>query len=293
MWSPSEQASTNVPPTEAPVATGLDVASIASGLERRELGVWFARGQQTVSYPPHGNADCFAIEDRSFWFRHRNRCIIDLVRRFPPTGTLLDIGGGNGFVARGLLDAGIPCALLEPGVDGALAASARGVEPVICATLESAGLSACSLSAAGLFDVIEHIEDDVGVLREVWRLIKPAGALFLTVPAYQFLYSRDDEVAGHYRRYTLRSLGRALTEAGFRTAFASYIFAPLPPLVFLSRTVPSWLGLRHGDIDADSHTQRGLAGHLLDLLLDLEYAAIQTGRVLPVGGTCLCVAVKD
>jgi hypothetical protein len=49
---------------------------------------------------------CF-ITCRSFWFLHRNRCIVSLVRRFAPDGRFLDIGGGNGYVARGLVAAGI------------------------------------------------------------------------------------------------------------------------------------------------------------------------------------------
>ena len=74
----------------------LDLQSLAPGLERREPGIWFARRQGEVSYPPRGNAACLEIEDRSFWFLHRNRCIVSLVRRFAPDGPLLDIGGGNG-----------------------------------------------------------------------------------------------------------------------------------------------------------------------------------------------------
>ena len=52
-----------------------DLTAAAGGLEWREPGLWFGRGQAAVSYPAHGNAASLAIEDRSFWFRHRNRCI--------------------------------------------------------------------------------------------------------------------------------------------------------------------------------------------------------------------------
>src|SRR4051794_20651144 len=117
-----------------------DLASLAPSLERRDDGLWFARMQASVSYPAHGNAACLELEDGSFWFRHRNRCILSLVRGFPPDGPFLDIGGGNGYVAKGLAAAGIPCILVEPGLDGALAARARGIDPVICARLEDVGL---------------------------------------------------------------------------------------------------------------------------------------------------------
>jgi hypothetical protein len=112
-----------------------------------------------VSYPALDSGGCLAVEERSFWFRHRNRCIVSLGCRFPPDHVFLDIGGGNGFVPKALAAAGFACALVEPGVDGALAAHARGLDPVICARLEDLKLSAASVSAAGLFDVLEPRRD--------------------------------------------------------------------------------------------------------------------------------------
>ena len=155
-----------------------DVSVLTAGLERGADDIWFAPRRTPVSYPEHGNAACLQFEDRSFWFRHRNRCVTTLVRRFAPKGVLLDVGGGNGYVAKGLMDAGIECALLEPGLEGVLAARARGVDPVICARLEDldeVGLARGSLGAAGMFDVLEHIEDEADALRRVHRAGKRKG----------------------------------------------------------------------------------------------------------------------
>mgnify|MGYP007131759322 CR=1 FL=1 len=80
----------------------LDIVLSAQGLVRRDPGIWFAERAAPVSYPAHGNATCLAVEDTSFWFRHRNRCILEFVHRYRPDGPLLDIGGGNGFVSPGL-----------------------------------------------------------------------------------------------------------------------------------------------------------------------------------------------
>jgi len=273
----------------------LDLESLAPALEQRDPGIWFARRQAKVSYPAQGNAACLTLEDRSFWFRHRNRCIVSLVRRFPPDGAFLDIGGGNGFVAKGLADAGFACALVEPGVDGALAAHARGVNPVICAGLEDLQFSAASISAAGMFDVLEHIEEEAAALQQVHSFLRPGGRLFLTVPAYQFLFSVDDAVAGHFRRYTVSSLERSLERSGFRVEFSTYFFAPLPPIILLLRTLPSKLGLRRGadsDRDAAEHAPSGVAARLMDNLLAFELQRIEGGRSVPFGGSCLCVASK-
>ena len=115
--------------------------------------------------------------------------------------------------------------------------------------------------------MLEHIEDDAAALRQVHRLLRPGGHLFLTVPAYPALFSEDDRLAGHFRRYTSNSLTRVLAGSGFQIRFASYMFAPLPPLVFLLRTIPTRLGLRRG---ADPERQPpidapgGLAARVMD-----------------------------
>ena len=273
----------------------LDLARLAPSLECGPDGIWFARRPAPVSYPVDGNATCLQVEDHSFWFRHRNRCVVSMVRRFAPQGLFLDIGGGNGYVASGLVQAGISCALLEPGIDGALMARRRGVDPVICARLEDCGLPPNSIATAGMFDVLEHIEDEVGALRLVHALLRPGGRLFLTVPAYAFLHSADDVAAGHFRRYTLARLARAVTAAGFKMEHATYLFAPLPPLVFLRRTIPSLLRLRQG---ADAHHQTaehapgGLVGRLMDGLLDIEGRRIEAGDSVPFGTSCLAVGIR-
>jgi cyclopropane fatty-acyl-phospholipid synthase-like methyltransferase len=65
------------------------------------------------------------------------------------------------------------------------------------------------------FEVLEHLEDDVAALAE-WRPhVAPGGWIALSVPADPRRFGKADEKAGHYRRYTRESLGRALTTAGF------------------------------------------------------------------------------
>src|SRR5271170_4405432 len=143
----------------------MNVQDMAANLELGEHGIWFSKGQSNVSYPAAGNEACFEIEDHSFWFRHRNRCIATVVRGFPPAGALFDLGGGNGFVSLCLQKAGWQSVVVEPGSVGAINARKRGLENVICATLEDADFRAHSLPAAGLFDVLEHIDGDGQFLR--------------------------------------------------------------------------------------------------------------------------------
>jgi SAM-dependent methyltransferase len=274
----------------------LDIASLAPDLERRADGIWHGPTQAPVSYPASGNEACLQVEDRSCWFAHRNRCMVSLVRRFAPSDVLLDIGGGNGFVAHGLAQAGIECALLEPGLRGAQAARARGVDPVICARLEDVRWTPGSVASAGMFDVLEHIHDDEAALAHVAALLRPGGHLFVTVPAFGFLHSIDDVSAGQVRRYTTGSLGRVLRGAGCRLVYAGYMFMPLLPPLFVLRTLPSRLGLRKAVDEqqmAAEHEPTGLAALVMERLLELEAQHIEGLGVVPCGTSCVAVAVRD
>lgn len=261
-------------------------------------GIWYAPHQDVLSYPATGNEECFELEDSSFWFRHRNACIEAAVRQFPPQPgeSIFDIGGGNGFVSLGLFRAGFDVVVVEPGRIGATNAKRRGLPAVVCATSSSAGIPRASLGAIGLFDVIEHVEDDVTFLASLRSLLKPGGRLYATVPAHSMLWSAEDEAAGHFRRYTLRSLSIALERGGFRPDYATYFFRPLPLPILFFRAVPYRLGRSRVDepspLDArrDHVLRPSLATRVLSRILGAEVGAIAARRTMHVGASCLVAA---
>jgi SAM-dependent methyltransferase len=272
----------------------IDIPSIANNLEYRSDGVWYARHNTEFAYPEEGNAFCYGVEESSFWFNHRNAFIIEALQRYPPDGVLFDIGGGNGFVAKAIGEAGFETILVEPGVQGIRNAQRRGLSPLICATLEDADFSDHCLAAVGLFDVLEHTPDDVKFLSQLHKLLVPGGRLYLTVPAYQFLWSVEDVMAHHYRRYTRRHLDERLQKSGFQVDFFTYIFATLPFPIFLFRTLPSLLGWRK-PVDfsrtaTELNPESSLANRLIDAVLRMELMALRRLKRLPFGGSCLLVA---
>jgi len=249
-----------------------------------------------ISYPADGNAICFQVEDNSFWFRHRNRCIVEAVTQFPPSGHILDIGGGNGWVARALIDAGFRTVLLEPGREGAENARRhRRIPEVINATLEDAGFASASVPAAGLFDVLEHIDDDAGFLRTVADLLEPGGYVYLTVPAHNWLWSLADVDARHFRRYTTDQLRERFERAGFAVQYVTYFFEALVPPVFLLRTLPYAVGLRgrRGDPHTEHTGGSPRVSAYIERLLSREVDVIAKRRTLTTGTSCLLVARKS
>lgn len=272
----------------------IDLNLIATNLELRSDGVWYARNRSQIDYPVEGNTFCYQLEEDSFWFNHRNTFILEALKRLPPNGVLFDVGGGNGFVAKAIQDFGIETILVEPGIEGVLNAQRRGIVQLICATLEDAGVREHTLPAVGMFDVLEHIENDLSFLQALKRLMQRGGRLYLTVPAYSFLWSGEDDFAQHYRRYTLQQLEKTLLKAGFRVEFASYIFMTLPLPIFLFRTIPSKLGWRKkGDLrraGAELRPGSNTANNLLDAILNIELGLLKRRKSLPFGGSCLVVA---
>ena len=109
----------------------IDFKLIANNLELVD-GNWVSTTRSDISYPDEANELCFRLEEDSFWFRHRNNCIIEMVKQFLPGGPLFDVGGGNGFVARMLEENNIEAVLVEPGEKGVANARKRGVKNIIC-----------------------------------------------------------------------------------------------------------------------------------------------------------------
>jgi SAM-dependent methyltransferase len=276
----------------------LDLSAITTGLGYSADGVWrpSVSGSETVDYPDDANAFCFQVEDDSFWFRHRNAVIVGVLKRFPPSGWVADVGGGNGVVARALEQEGFETLVLEPGPTGVANAQRRGLENLVQATFEGARFKPGVIPGVGLFDVVEHIKDDVGFLQRVHCALREGGRLYMTVPAFELLWSVEDDFVGHHHRYTLSRLRARLAQARFQIEYATYLFAPLALPVFLLRALPSRLGLRQS-VDA-AITQAELKPgsrrlvQILDGLLAMERRSVKAGWRIPLGSSCLVVARK-
>ena len=278
-------------------ASGVNVETLSDVLRLdHDTGLWRAAAVDVgrLSYPTAQNAACFRLEDASFWFTHRNRCIVTAARRFPPDGFILDVGGGNGVVAQALIAAGYETALLEPGSVGAQnAKTGRGLPTVINATIGEAAIRHGSVPNIGLFDVLEHIEDDAAFVRQLREILRPGGLLYVTVPSFNWLWSMADVDAMHYRRYSRRSFTDVLA-GGFEVLYSTYLFERLVPLSMLVRALPYLLGLARPKPEHAYEREHGVGRKwLADLfagILDHEVGAIAAGKSLVVGSSLLVVA---
>jgi SAM-dependent methyltransferase len=264
----------------------------------------FAVAASAESYDPAFFAQLFAVEDRHFWFRNRNRILGNLVcqltYRLAPGYRVLEVGCGTGNVLR-MLDRACPRGFvigMDLFAEGLQYARRRTARPLVQGDVHAAPF-AIPFDIVGLFDVLEHLPDDRQVLSDLATLLAPGGRLLLTVPAHAALWSYFDEAAHHCRRYSPADLERKLVAAGYEVEYLTQYMAILFPLVWLGRRL---MALRRQRGASRANHAALLAGQefritpvineLLMALLALEVRLIARRRRLPLGTSLLAVARK-
>jgi SAM-dependent methyltransferase len=225
----------------------------------------------------------FATEDRHWWFVGRRRLVTDLLRQVQARGRILDLGCGTGGVLQHLGVFGDAIGL-DPAPEAALYCRRRDVPMVVGSGMDLPFASA-SFDAVLALDVIEHVPDDVALLREAHRVLRPGGVLVVTVPALPWLWSAHDDVNHHYRRYTLSTLRRSFRAGGFGPRKISYYNATLLPLAIARKFISRFGG-------SDEHHLEDLPTPLnatLRGILGFEGRVIRR-RVLPLGASLIAAA---
>lgn len=138
----------------------------------------------------------------------------------------------------------------------------------------------------GLFDVLEHIANDVAALATLGRKLTAGGTLLITVPAVPWLWSSHDRIHHHYRRYTARSLERVIAAAGLRAEKVGYFNTLLFPLAAVHRGLN---GLFGAEVASDEMPARSL-NTLLSAIFRLERHWV--GRVPAPFGLSLFAVVR-
>ena len=180
------------------------------------------------------------IEREHWWFVALREFVVDAVTtRLPPGSRILDIGCSTGHVI-----AAIPDTYERTGADvssGAIEV-ARATRPDIHfveAPVQDLPFDDGSFDAALAFDVLSDrgVEDEAAALREIRRVLRPRGILFVQLPAYPWLKSSYDELVSTSRRYTARSIRHLLQPAGFAVQHLTYRITALFPLAAPRRLV--------------------------------------------------------
>lgn len=260
---------------------------------------------QAGGYAPDFFDRLFEVQERHFWFRARNRVIAAVVgrhtRHLAPGYRVLEVGCGTGNVTRILEKvcgngSVVGLDLFEAGLRYA---RRRLSCPLIQGDLSELPFKP-GFSVIGLFDVLEHQPDDLGLLQNLFALLAPDGVLVLTVPAHQSLWSYFDEASHHCRRYEFDDLERKLRCVGYRVEFLSEYMTALFPFVWLRRHFACLGRARHSEDQSYAHKLalqelRVIPGlnALLSWMLSVEAVFIAQGHRLPIGTSLLAVARRS
>jgi SAM-dependent methyltransferase len=257
------------------------------------------------SYDPNLFASLSAIEDRHFWFRARNKVIATLVSQITdgltPGYRVLEVGCGTGNVLR-ILKQACPGGIvvgMDLFAEGLRYARQRTFCPLVQGDIHEPPFG-LQFNLIGLFDVLEHVPDDMRVLRNLYSLLQTGGILLLTVPAHQWLWSYFDEVAHHCRRYELIALENKLSLVGYRVEYKTHFMASIFPLLWLRRRLSTLSDRRRTD-NTDRINNLTLAelrikpiiNNLLTFLLTQETRVIARRNQLPFGTSLLFIARKN
>ena len=174
-------------------------------------------------------------EDKHAWFAGRTRAILKyLDAEMPPrqagdSRLVLDVGGGAGNMTHHLAHFG-HVINLDANPRPLVVAKQRGID-----SLEAVGnqmpFDDNTFDLIALLDTVEHIPDEFGVFEDCLRVLKPGGKLMVTVPALMWLWSYNDVINEHQRRYTAPELKQKLETTGFSVKRASYNNFFLFPLI--------------------------------------------------------------
>jgi SAM-dependent methyltransferase len=223
----------------------------------------------------------FELEDTHWWFQGRRAVVWSLLKKagIPPHARILDAGCGTG---RNLIEfGGLGDAVgIEPSTDAIAFCAERGLT-AIAAGVEDLPFEDDRFDLVLMLDVLEHISDDGAALRELRRVAKPGGALVLTVPAHQYLWSQHDETHHHFRRYTQPQLRELLEMNAWRPAFTTYFNTTLlAPIAAMRLVAPR---LSAGSTRNDYEVKSDAVNRVLTGIMTMEAGLISKGARFPTG----------
>ncbi|MEM7345528.1 MAG: class I SAM-dependent methyltransferase [Chloroflexota bacterium] len=217
-------------------------------------------------------------EDDHWWFGSRTRALHSVMGPYvnkTANTRLLDVGCGAGNMIHHLSEYG-QVKGLEIDERPVVVARERGYDVDQFDATQQMPFDPNTFDAITTLDVIEHNEDDMAILADSYRILKPGGHIIITVPAFMWLWSHNDDINAHVRRYTRPELRDKLAKTGFkvnRITYNNFFVFPLAASLLLLRR--------------NAEAQPDLASHHLDeeeYQVEMEPASPPVNAVLTTVG---------
>ncbi len=236
----------------------------------------------------------FTEEVNNWWFKVRRNLVFSLLRKYLKEGPgikIFDYGCGSGYLVSKLQannweahGADISLAAIEYGQKQGIANLAVSNQNSIAAPEEY-------FNTVLALDVLEHLENEIPVVQEIERTLKPGGITIITVPAYNFMWGVQDEISHHFRRYTASSLVNLFTKNTNltvikKTYFNTFLFLPIAATRLISR----WFNLTKRQ--SDFELSKGWLNGILYRIFNSEIGLLNSVS-FPFGVSILLVLRKN
>ena len=240
----------------------------------------------------------YKIEDEHFWYRSRNRVIKRLFKKYVGTSdpkNIMEIGCGNGFILKGLMEfKNYNLCGADIHIQGLKHCKER-LPDMDFIQLDATQMPfENNFDAIGAFDVLEHIDDDISVIKNIHKALKPHGHFLISVPQYQWMWSHMDDIDQHKRRYARKELNDKLTQNGFDVIYLSSFVFILFPLMAVSRLFKKNKNFQDRTFE-EKLTELQLSpamNFLLESFMRIDEMLLKIGLRLPFGGSLIAVARK-
>ncbi len=200
--------------------------------------------------------------------------------------TVLDVGAGSGFFSRHLVDRSLAdeawCVDINYPQESDIVENGKNIH-------FRRSVSGISADLVLLMDVLEHVDDDVGLLRDTIPNSSPDARFLISVPAFQFMWSGHDVFLEHKRRYTLRGIERVVAKAGLRVRRGCYFYASIFPAAMAVRLPRNLFGGVHRP-NSDLRSFPSIVNTTLSAILAAELPFFRFNRLF--GLTAFCVAER-
>jgi SAM-dependent methyltransferase len=219
-----------------------------------------------------------------WYYRSKAKAMMCLLDGFKP-GIVLDVGAGSGFFSKHLLahSSAEEAWCVDTSYDNDSDTIEMEKQLHFRRSIESV-----EANLVLLMDVLEHVDDDVGLLQEYVKKVPRGSRFLITVPAFQFLWSGHDIFLDHKRRYTLHQLEDVVVSAGLKLIHGSYYFGMVFPLATVLRLANRWERNTEGASRSQLTRHHPFVNYILAGVCQSELPFMRVNRF--AGLTVFCLA---
>ncbi len=237
--------------------------------------------------------DVIDMEDKHFWMNARKKLIRLVFEKYVGyEDEIMEIGAGTGNVAGFLMRNGYRNVSVGDVHLEALEYSKKH-DPrhryqfdIVKAPFKE------HFDVVSMFDVLEHTDDELTIVQNVYKMLKKGGRAIVTVPAHMWLWSKEDAIPGHRRRYEVNQLKELFEKGGFKILRASAFFASLLPLLYLRKLLCKDNGVIKDEDFENRFYVNPVVNLVLGKILNLEVKLL-SNVFLKYGGSIILVGEKQ